>query len=260
VENSKISGVLMLKDKMSETPSFAHPVKLEHAIVIDCRGLIANTDSMGGFRIKDQGEVDFRTIRAGIEHYWGMEEDNKDDLVTCSDLPLDIYTKYFSEGLTHRLGLDPETQGKLSVLAGLYYLSLCEEQMNDKTWQRNVAIVSRVTRVTASRIVEWFPEQLNFRTLEELTQYISGDALNNPRLRSVNPALIFGILGQGWFTQHGSEVMCAAIEFPPIWMACVFFAVDNRALRNSRISKLIQRSAKDGADELYRRALLSIIK
>jgi hypothetical protein len=251
--------VRTLIDKKSNVPTFGHPIIIGDVVYIDARSLVAATSSTGEYRIKDQGEYNFRVLRAALEFNWSYDEDFKDALVSASDLPLELYCKWFSEGITHRLGLDPETQAKLAVLAGFFYLGCVEAEQNEKVWHRNVAMVARVTRVPAQRILEWFPTQLQFNSIEELTMYISNH-LDNPRLGKMNPALLFGILSSGWYTQHGSEVMGVALEMPVTWIACIFHAVGDRNLRKSRIGQLLQRVDKGDRSELFQRSILSLLR
>lgn len=258
-ESKGLGFIKTLIDKNSEVPVFGHTVIFEDTAYIDVRGLISVTSSNGDYRIKDKAEYDFRVLRAALELSWNNDDDFRDNLLSISDLPLEIYTKWFSEGIAHRLGVDPETQAKLAIVAGMFYLGCIESEVNDKVWQRNVAIVSRATRVPAQRLLEWFPEQLHFSSVDELAMYIA-QHLDNPRLAKMNSGLIYSILANGWFTQHGSEVMGVALEMPCTWIACIYHAVDSRALRNSRIGKLLQRSAKGDSAQQFQRAILSLLR
>lgn len=258
-EGEGTQRVNVLVDKKSDVPAFGHPVIFDNRIFIDARGLVAVTSASGDYRIKDKGEYHFRTFRAAVELAWADDEDFADQLIGASDLPLELYTRFVSEGITQRLGLDPETQARLAAVSGFFYLATVEGQVNDKIWQRNVAMVSRVTRIPAARIVEWFPEPLFFESIASFTNYVS-EHLDNPRLNKLDPALLYGILANGWFTQHGSEVMGAALEFPATWVACCYYAVGDRNLRNSRIGKLIQRTSKGDRDVMFQRSVLSLLR
>lgn len=251
--------VRTLVDKKSSVPIFGHPIIIGDMVYVDVRSLVSATSADGEFRIKDKGEYNFRVLRAALELQWSMDEDFKDELISASDLPLELYTKWFSEGITHRLGLDPETQAKLAVIAGFFFLGCVEGEHNEKIWHRNIAMVARVTRVPAQRILEWFPTQLKFNSIEALTHYIA-DELDNPRLVKMDPALLFGILTSGWYTQHGSEVMGVALEMPVTWTACIFHAIGDRSLRKSRIGVLLQRVDKGDRSELFQRSILSLLR
>ena len=262
VQNADVPNMGMVRtlvDKKSNVPTFGHPIIIEDMVYIDVRSLVSVVSADGDYRIKDRGEYNFRVLRAALELYWSNDEDFKDSLVSASDLPLELYTKWFSEGITQRLGLDPETQAKLAVIAGFFYLNTVEGTINEVMWQRNIAMVSRVTRVPAQRVIEWFPNQLSFSSIEELTMYIR-EELNNPRLVKFDPALLFGILTTGWFTQHGSEVMGAALEIPAVWIACVYHAVGDRNLRKSRVGQLLQRIDKGDRTQLFQRSILSLLR
>ena len=251
--------VRTLIDKKSDVPVFGHSVIFDETVYVDVRNLIGSVSANGEYRIKDRNEYNFRVLRAALEVSWSNDVDFRDNLISVSDLPLELYTKWFSEGITQRLGLDPETQAKLAVVAGIYYLGCVESEMNDKQWQRAVAMVARVTRIPAQRIVEWFPEPLSFHSVEELTMYLS-QHLDNPRLGKMDSGLLYSILANGWFTHHGSEVMGTALEMPVTWIACVYHAVGDRALRNSRIGKLLQRVAKGDSGQQFQRTILSLFR
>jgi len=262
VHNADYKGfnfVRTLIDKKSDVPVFAHSIISEDEVYIDARSLIGTVSAGGEYRIKDKGEYNFRVLRAGLELHWNRDADFRDNLISISDLPLELYTKWFSEGITQRLGLDPETQAKLAVLAGIFYLGCAEPEMNDRAWQRSVAMVSRVTRVPAQRVIEWFPEPLSFHSVEELTMFMRS-GLDNPRLGKMEPGLLFNILANGWFTHHGNEVMGTAIEMPVTWIACVYHAVGDRMLRNSRVGKLLQRVSKGDSASDFQRAILSLFR
>lgn len=248
-------------NKHSNTPQFAHPVVInkdgEWECYVDMRGSVAQTSASGEFKVKDSREYNFRALRGALEHAWQMDE-VRDQLRVASDVPIEIYTRNISETLTQRLGLDPEHQAQLAVLAGFFYLGLFESSTDEKLYQKNLAIVARVTRVPASRILEWFPEPMDFENLEQFC-YKAQEYIQTPRLKALNPPFMFAIFGNGWFTQNGNEVLCAALEFPPLWIACCYYAVDERAMRNSRIGKLLQRVSKGGQDRLFQRAVSTLI-
>lgn len=250
------SHVTTLFDKHSDVPTFGHPIIVDGQVFVDVRGIVGVSPDRQ-VRVKDKAEYQFRVLRAALELEWNKDEDFRDQLVSISDLPLEIYTKWFSEGITRRLGLGPETQAKLTAVAGFYYLQCVEGEVNERVWQRNVAIVARVTRIPAARLVEMFPEPLSFHSMTELTMYIS-EHLDDPRLGKMNNTLLYGILANGWYTQHGNEVMGVALEMPITWIACVYHAVGDRALRNSTIGRLLQRTKTDQSQ--FQRAILSLLR
>tara|TARA_B100001057_G_scaffold463613_1_gene517787 strand:+ start:28831 stop:29712 length:882 start_codon:yes stop_codon:yes gene_type:complete len=256
-ETEGFGHVLTVVDKHSDLPFFAHPIVDGGDVYVDVRPLISVVSQHGDYRVKERAEYNFRVLRAAMELRWAESEDYRDQLTSISDLPLELYCKWFSENITRRLGLDAETQAILAGVAGFFYLSCVEKEMNDRVWQRNVAIVARVTRIPAGRLTQMFPDPISFQSLDELAMYMANE-MDNPRLGKMNVGLLFSILTPGWFTHHGPEVMGVALEMPVTWMACVYHAVGDRALRNSNIGRLLQRTKADPAQ--YQRAILSLLR
>lgn len=264
-----ISPVRVLNRKESATPAFAHPLivtnneisiisKGDRQVIVDARTMVSATYE--GIKIRDPREYQFRLVRAALEQHW-QHDNARMDLQVVSDIPMAIYCRYISEGLSQRLALDPETQAKLAALAGIFYCQLFEGLPSPEAMSRNLAITARVTRIPVSRILEWFPnmaeEQPTFTSLTHFCNYVV-DQVANPRLGKLNPAFLFAAMGS-WPSQAGNEVMQCALEFPPTWLAMCYMAIDERSLRNSRIGRLMQGYSKGDEARLFQRGVSQLI-
>lgn len=244
----------MLVDKRSDTPAFFHPIKVDHNLISDARDLVSFGPD-GNMRVRDHRELYFRTLRAALEQHWIQSDDNKEDFLIASDIPMDLYCKNFSESIARTLGLDPEVQAKLAAGAAYFYISLFGiREFETKHHQR----VARVTRIPIERLMEWYPGIHGFDSLHNLCQYLV-EVIDNPRLQKLSPAQLFNMMGNGWVGAAPVEVSTAALEYPPLWIAMIIVAADDRALRNSRVGKLVNRLPRDKDPRDFIRTIVSYI-
>lgn len=255
------SGYLSLSDE--KVPSFYHPMIVEHRgeknIVVDVRQTGKYNVQSGNFEVRDKDGYDAIVLRGELNDVFvnGLPE----QLKNVSQLPLDVYMNWVSESIAKRIGLDGRDQFVTSVLAGVLYLNLFwNKQVAEKTdityLTTTISRVSGMPHQAVYEIVQAYPIIKNLEefctALKEVTQSV--------RFNNFNVSLLIQIIGGYWYGVNAREIIAVALEHPPTWMALIFQAINDKGMRHSGLTKILDRNRFKKNWESFNRALLNIAR
>lgn len=237
-----------------EIPPFGHPLPIEvhgeKMLVIDVRNYVRR--AMNG-DVAVTSEFDYQTLklRAIAELAAAVDPSN---LLSIGSLHTTVYIRWIADAIGKRLGLPPETQVRLTVLVGLFYV--CQfidfgETLDERERVKIAQIIGKATFVPVEDIlriidtIEKPPAQSAYELLHLLQKY--GESV---RFEQLNIGLLYSILYMGsWFGSNKNENIALAVEHPPTFIGMVLAACEERGLRKSGIGELVKAYDKNGAAE-----------
>lgn len=241
--------IYMVTGKNNNIPNFTHMVTVELSTddrvinVIDGRQFVKNSDNEYGFIVTATNDYGFARIRASLEVNLSEESDYR-DLYTSGDLPMFVYTQWFAESITRRLGLEPEAQLNISIIAAAHYISMHTENgiWSDNDRARYTTKIANATSIPAARILETLMNLDYISNLEEFVSYCH-EEIDSSRIKPLNVGLIIQILasGAGWRGANSKEIIAVALEHAPTWHAVVYSAIDERTYAKSKITEYVKR-------------------
>lgn len=234
-----------LNGGVAGVPAFNFPMvmKLKEGDIafFDARSITA-ADSGGNVRVRDEAELQARTIQAQLAMDWhhGYQGRVRD----MSPIGLMVYTHWLGEAIAKRFALDAQQQLQVSVLAGVFYLN-CFWDKTDASKEDVAYLLSAITRSAGYRnadvvdIVETHP------IIRDVTEFceIVKSYTQSVRLEDLNPATLFGVVGGSWFNSNGGrELISVAVEYPPVWLTLLFQAITNRGFKKAGLTQIIDRN------------------
>lgn len=229
-------------------PVFSHPLvarerdddNLIPNIFLDLRGLV-RTQRDGSQKITNATEYELLIIRGLLTSHWVNHGPH--DLSTLGDIAPQIYTRWLSQGITRRLGLSPQEQVKVTIVAAFYwYCHFMHDMKNGDAISENDKrrIVTKLNSITQ------IPSSLSFEVADTMTYM--GDlasfvetlqrVVESPRLERMGVGLLISMLGGSWFGMNAREVTAVAIEYPPTFLAIIYVALKDRGYRKSILGSL----------------------
>ncbi len=242
-----LKDVFLVSPYSKAIPPFHHPVLVEPEsgkpfIVVDQRpNAVVSRD--GTTKVSQTSGYDFLNLRAALEWLW--MNGYYDDLSLLGAIPHRAYARLVSENLTRRLGLTADVQQKLAALSGYYYQCLFKPSavVNEDT-QLSMAVRNRNYQAIPVEVTLPLIQQLPILTdLDSFCEAVI-QTIPNPRLTKLNPAFMISISAGVWFGNAAKEVVAAALEYPPAFLAMVFTALNDRTMHGAQFSKLIDQIAK----------------
>jgi hypothetical protein len=225
-------------------PSFEHPVVSEasgHPVVYaDVRsyGKLSLTDF--SFEVTNQDGYDAATLRARLQQIWSNGGQNS---LRSMRLPAMAFTQWVSSNITKRLSLGPAEQAKLSILAGIYYLSLFRDKAGDGKDDKT-AVISQVAKNTGIKpaIVEEVVDRVHY--ISDINDFcdVVKDEIKNVRLNNLNIATLFPIMGGSWYGANAAQNVAVALEHPPTWIMMIYQAVTARSFYHSGLAKMLEQN------------------
>lgn len=230
-----------LNGGVAGVPAFNFPFvckfKDEDVAFFDARSFVSQEG-----RVRDEIELQARTIQSQLALDWhhGYQGRVRD----ISPLGLMIYSHWMGESVAKRFALDARQQLQVSVFAAVFYLN-CFWDKSEAESEDTAYLLSAITRVCGYRhsdvvdIVETHPI---IKDVAELCEVIKAFT-QSVRLEDFNPATLFGVVGGSWFGNAGRELVCVALEYPPVWLTLLFQAISNRGFKKAGLTQVIERNS-----------------
>lgn len=256
-ENVYLGGIAIIPPgpMCANIPPFAHPYPLRtktgelSQVVIDVRPYTKAKDAYGDWAVRVPYEYNFMIIQAVLEYIWVTEAQTH--LQSLSKLPVKLYARWIADNLARRLGLDPETQVTVAIIAAAFYLELfVDGEFTPVEKNRNIAIISTAVMASA-QLVERTLSQLEgpIDTLDGLVAAIK-DITGSARLEGLNVPILLTATTGVWYGNHGRELAGIALEHPPTWIAMLLAAATERGYRQSGLAKLFYRTESKDVEQL----------
>ena len=227
-------------------PSFLHPMVIdqggEQLVAVDVRTTGRWDGAQGKFVVRDTTSYEAAMIRARLNEQWLRAPE---PLRNMSSLPLNLYSNVLAEAITKRLALDPGDQFIVGILAGIFYLNQfwsAEQSANpskeDKTYL--VSALTRTLNFKGDAVYDVVEAHAGLSSLEAFCEACKAYT-QSVRMRDLNVATLFGMIGGYWYGNNARELIAVALEHPPTWITLIYEAISNRGYRNAALTKVLDR-------------------
>ena len=259
----KLKGIHLLKPNAKSVPPFSQPLEVDGTWYVDTRAFLS-FDREGQLKITSPNELDFLVIRAALSKAWA--EDGATGLSLFQSLPTRVYSRFLSEAIVRRLGLDPNEQLQLAVIAAFFYLTQFEKEitLNDTAKTSYAMRISRATALSADKvlvILDKLSEQFEHITSSSMDDFCSyaKSVLTSARSSQINTTLIAtSVLGM-WWGAYAKETISTALEYPPYLNALIYSAIIDRSYNSTGFAKLVNQVGKNANLIGYQHAIVDYL-
>lgn len=245
-ENGYNDLFLVKRDRVVDelVPAFVHPVVNEASgeplIYMDVRPYGRQSASNFEFEVTNQDGYAAARLRGRLQQIW---TNGGQSSLRNMKLPAMAFPAWLAGAIVKRLNLGPAEQAKITILAGIYYLSLFrDEDGNDKG--DKAAVVAQVARNTGIKpqVVEEVVSRVRYiADIIDFCQVVK-EELNNVRLHNLNTATLYPIMGGTWYGANAAEIVAVALEHPPTWVTMVYQAATARSYYHSGLAKQLEQN------------------
>ncbi len=264
-KGTKLEGVMMVPPYVKDIKPFSMPLEFDtpegRMVAVDVRGMTKDT---GGttFKVLAGGEYEGALIRAALTHAWMDGAAN--DFRNFGDIAARVFIRLLSETIVRRLHLSPFEQQGVVVACGLFYYSnfipASEGPLGDDERERIAVAVARLTRINAQTVMNLLGGDLPRVT--DLSSF--GDALRHivksPRLQHVDAGVIIALMGGIWFGGNARQLVAVALEYPPIWFALIYQALNDRSFHNAGLTKMVETENRGNSGAQFIRDVASYLE
>lgn len=240
-------------DEERKIPLFTHPISVLNNkgfnyLCTDLRFYVSGIKmhENGGFdekSIKNVTEYNFGKSRAMINLIWlsGGIGQIKYNLSFAGA----VYSTWLAQVISKASGLDFQDQTKISIVASLYYQSLFLEQQefDHDDLQRLAVHTIKVTKAPPEMVMDVFEKAGKLSDIKSFCEAVKA-VCENVRLEDFNPVFLLTIIRNSWFGTNAKELIAAALEHPPTWIAIVYTALTQRTFKNSMVYQVAEKAAK----------------
>lgn len=258
----EVRGVWGIASNNEDIPAFSHPFRVEMEgnpfYFVDTRAYI-QVERDGSKRYTNVADYRFQIIRAVLNQHW--EEESR-DLINTGELGPLIFCRWLSEAIVRRLGLGPAEQARVMTVTLFYWHSLFrdgpEEAFDEKEKMRILTKLNQISSIPTTLSMEIVDEIEVMPNLESYVETLKR-VVGSSRLESLNPALLFAMLGGSWFGLNAKETIAVATEHPPTFLAIVLSALETRSYRKSILGRLVYDNDKRDRGKTFSRSVYQII-
>lgn len=250
-------GVYLINPGHSEIPLFTHPLEIEvnkkKFVAVDVRNFTRLKQDRS-ISITSPLDYSFSTLRGILTQRWGDELQYK-DLSNIGIIPMRIFSQWITNIVTIRLGLTPDIQIRLAVIAAYYYYCLCfddkNETFDEREKQKAIVTVTRATYADMANVtnilepIEFLP---NVDALVEAIK-VHGNSL---RYEQFNTAFLYTIINGSWFGSNAKEVLAVSLEHVPTWISLAWVCLAERGYKNTKIGQILYNVKSDEIDAFIR--------
>lgn len=257
-----VSEVELLTSQDKETPIFAHPLFNEFDgrkhITVDGRPFTRIDKTTNNVVVTGTTEYEFLVLQALLQYYW-MEGEIQPFLAT-GPLPPKVFTRWVSDGITRRLNLTSLEQVQIAIVAGLYYYQLFGNNLSEEATK--LKVVGQVARAVSASADKVFAIADKVPAMENIHGLVNGIkvAIESPRIDTLSPVLLYGILGGSWFGANAREVVAISLEYPPTFLAMIYESLENRAYHRSFFAELVANNSKKDIGKHFVNAINHFLK
>lgn len=257
VEQAKLLGqVQLLAEDIYAVQSgttvnpFSHPLlipsKPHPYLVIDTRPMMRVAES-GELEVSNANAVAYQFLlnRAYLNKVWLNEA--KGYVLGVSDHVIKTYARWISESVSKRFGLHAQDQAVIEVLAALFYLRLFKVESGPLAEEDKQELASKLARSLKTptaflkQILDRFSGSLD--SVEDLVKAIQFQT-ESVRLKDFSVAILITMISRTWFGHQAAELLTAALEHPPTWVAVLYASLNERLYRNAGITKIAETTFK----------------
>lgn len=196
-----------------------------------------------------------------IMWYQGSET-VKRDLLNIGDFPIKMFTAWVGNTLANRMTLDLSQATLLKAALAIYYVQLfspltesSSQEDIDKVLVRASRALSSVDPLTLAEAVGTVPPLPNIRSFVDWAIKL----IDSPRMETFNVSIMYTALGTTFGPQY-REAVAVALEYPPLWLAILFSACNDRNARTTSLGDLVKRLAQKDADKEFLKSMNQLLK
>lgn len=255
------SRILYITEDQADVPLFTHPLyEHEHSLVyIDVRPY-STIERDGSLKIRNEYDHELAIMRAKLEIAW--QQANRNEVYSTLEFSNGIFTRWLGETISHKYGLMPIQQVKVTTLVAMYvigqYFNVVEDELSIS---RHLQMISRDYSIDSNLVLEvaglldnTFP-----RDIEEFVQCLKRLEIS-PRLREFNTVVLYNMLGGSWFlVANQQQIVGLGLEFPPAFASLVYLATQYTAFKRSGIGQRVDKANRRNAHAAFNHQLNSLI-
>lgn len=250
-------------------PAFVHPLEFDglsshdkhKMLAVDVRQFGSWSKSQNQFVVRNTMEAKFALLRLQLNRVWLDESPLY--LRNISALPMKVYANWISESITRRFALEPLGQMRLTILAAIMYNSLFTDEvsLSEDEKMKTSGAMARELNIKQTDVLDVMDQYPVVTSLKHFCK-IASDAAQAIQLKELddNMGLFIAAMGGGWFGVNHKEILAAAIEHPPTWIAICATAASDRSYRNTNIARIVERQGARGLDQNFLNGLWKMLQ
>lgn len=251
MDNPNVHVLVDLIGAGAAIPAFIHPIFVnrdgQEIVVVDGRPFVRYEKTSGEYSVKNLSELHYRILYGGLSYNW--KNGNRQAMLNVTSAPTSLFSKWISESIKQRLAVTAFEQLNIAILSALYFQALfCvtndDDEIPDATLNGIAVTAAKATRVQTNevfRVIDDNDIKLPITGISDFCN-VMAQTMDTVRLKDMSAALIFHIIGSSWYGEGSMELMAVATEFPPLWLALLATAANNRAYNRTVIGQLVARN------------------
>lgn len=260
LKGANVQGVFTVPSYVKAYGPFFHPIAFDYIgrkiIAIDTRAYLKQQMGTGEARVVVPNEYSFLLNRAILMKEW--TQGSRAEMLRAADLPAQVFMRWIPEAIVRRLGLSPEHQATLVILAGYFFFSQFGEQIEAQALSQRISRLSRIPFQMVYDLISRIDGGDREVTAEQFVTWVR-EHVQSPRTEHFNIGLLYASVNTAWYGAAGREISGVAVEYPPYLFAMIYAGLIDRSYRNTPLNKLVEQLDKQGVGKRFLMSIATLI-
>lgn len=249
-------------------PPFMHPLAFTDTLgrenmAVDLRAAVGVNPTGQGLVIRNRnGQLDAEQLIVRMKAIWHWQSNARGpaDLLNISPVPMRIFSRWLTESVARRIGLDYDAVPRYLVYASWFYFCqfFDEAQMSDDFRMlaiNKIATQGKLARNIVSDVLMDAP------FIKDINEFVAKaiTVVGDDKLSLIDVKTLITLAGSAWFGQNAKEGGGVALEYPPMFLSMLYGSLGNRAYRNTAIGTIADRKDYKQDAPVFLRAFLGTI-
>lgn len=251
VENYQAAFITGLQTEEATVPNFIHPYliknfKGKNYLCTDVRAFrpsMVNEYSEFEKNVKNRSEYYLNKTRTAMTLMWVAG--NIKQIRSKYNFAGSVYAAWVSQAVARAYALDFSDQARITALATYFYYSLFCKTEQDCEDALELAVIHSIktTKLPAKELYSIFETAGQMNNISEFCERVYA-VTENLRLKDFNLTMLLTLIRNSWYGLNAKEIISAALEHPPTWIAVVFATLSERTYKSSTLYKVAEAAAR----------------
>lgn len=264
-------------DSENNVPLFTHPIQVfkngKTYIASDLRLYLREPgkrdhDRIGDedieSRIRNRTEYNLAKSRHAIQALWS--DGRHESIGNSTRWAATVFASWIADALQRSMALNYLEAEEVRVVAIMYYHSLFTKDGGDDVIERNLMHTAKAVKFDSARVFQTWDQVKHLQDFDYGKLDVNGlcDMLrvcvSGGRLNAMNAGLLVSTMRNSWYGTNAKDIILAALEHPPTWLAVLYTALHERSYKTTAVAKLAENLGRRGLSDEFEHAYVELVR
>lgn len=232
----------------SEETAFSNPLTFTDTlgklnIVADMRTMLAFENGVMSVRNRT-AMMDCQQLIIRMKAMWLWVNGRANDLLSISPLGMQVYSRWLTEGVARRLGLNYDTIPRMMAYSAYFYYSQFYDasDIDPSTAMSKIIEQTKIKNTIVTDVMGYIID--NDIKLTGLDSFVANakDVVGAEEFNILDVKQFIKAAGYAWIGARSEEASGIATEYPPYFLSILYGSMNSNLYKNTAVGKILDRA------------------